>query len=113
MMWLLSSVLLIALTRSIPAAPAHTQEPQQSTEEPSQEFYSGVVSEVSDGKVTVVRSLMGKAPETRTFLLNTETKIEGKLRAKVRVTVGYKTTDDGEVAVRIIVRNQSNSSPKK
>ena len=103
-MWLLSSVLLFALTRSLPGAPASQQEPQQPTEEATYEFYSGTVSEVPEGKVTVVRTLMGKAPETRTFIINPETKIEGRLRPKVRVTVGYRTTDEGEVAVRIIIR---------
>lgn len=104
-MWLLSSVLFFALSRSLPASPAVQQEPQQNAEEPTYEFYSGTVSEVPEGKVTVVRTLLGKAPESRTFIINGETKVEGRLRAKVRVTVGYKTTDEGDVAVRIIVRN--------
>lgn len=115
MMWLLSSILLIALS-SIPISPVHAQEPQpqpQTAEEPTQEFYSGIVSEVPEGKVTVVRSILGKQPETRTFLITPTTKVEGKLRAKVRVTVGYKSTDEGDVAVRIIVRTQGNSNNKK
>ncbi len=110
-MWLLSSLLFLVLSTSMPAAPAAQQEQQQAAEEVSPDFYSGTVSEVPEGKVTVVRSLLGKAPETRTFIITADTKVEGRLRVKARVTVGYRTTDDGDVAVRIIVRNQQN--PKK
>ncbi len=108
MMWLLSSVLFFALTRAIPALPVNQQEPLQNEQESSPEFYSGTITEMPEGKVVVVRTLLGKAPESRTFLINTETKVEGRLRAKARVTVGYKTTAEGDVAVRIIVRSQQN-----
>jgi len=75
------------------------------------EFVSGIITELPPGRIVVNRALLGKPPENRTFLVNGETKVEGKLKPKARVTVGFKTTDDGDVAVRIIVRTAQ--SPKK
>ena len=68
------------------------------------EFFSGSVQEFSDTSVTVSRSLPGKSPETRVFVLDVETKVEGKLKKLARVTVGYRTHEGQEVAWRIIVR---------
>jgi hypothetical protein len=80
--------------------------------EPNYEFVSGTVTEFTADHIVVNRALLGQAPENRTFLTNAETKVEGKLKAKARVTVGFKTTDEGDVAVRIIVRaSQSSKKP--
>ena len=68
------------------------------------EFYSGSVQEFNETTVTVARSLPGKTPETRVFVLDSETKVEGKLKKLARVTVGYRTHDGQDVAWRIIVR---------
>ena len=68
-------------------------------------------SELPPGRIVVNRALLGKPPENRTFLINADTKVEGKLKPKARVTVGIKSTDEGDVAVRIIVR--TSQSPKK
>ena len=77
------------------------------------EFVSGTVAELPPGKIVVSRTVLGKPPETRTFTITTETKIEGKLRPKARVTVGFKTSEEGEPpAVRIIVRQPSAQSKK-
>jgi hypothetical protein len=58
------------------------------------------------GKIVVNRAVIGKPPENRTFQITPDTKIEGKLRTRVRVTVGFRAGEEGEpVAVRIIVRN--------
>src|SRR6188768_947357 len=72
--------------------------------EPNYEFVSGTVTEFTADHIVVNRALLGQAPENRTFLMNAETKVEGKLKSKARVTVGFKTTDEGDVAIRIIVR---------
>ena len=49
--------------------------------------------------------------EKRTFRVTPDTKVEGKLRMKVRVTVRYTSGDDEEdVATLIVVRT---SQPKK
>ncbi len=96
-------VLFFAFVLSV-AGSARPQEPAQEPEEPSYEFFSGNVAEVQPGKLTVVRAITGKENERRTFLMNSETKVEGKLKTRVRVTVGYTTTSDGDVAVRVVVR---------
>jgi hypothetical protein len=48
--------------------------------------------------------VLGKNSETRTFLITKETRIEGKLRLKARVTVRYTHDDEGNRALHIIVR---------
>jgi len=53
--------------------------------------------------------VLGKSSETRTFLVTPETRVEGKLRVKARVTVRYTREEQGDRALHIIVR----SSQKK
>ena len=79
------------------------------TEQPASDFYSGVITAVAPDKITVFKTVLGKSSETRTFLITKETRVEGKLKMKVRVTVRYAHEDDGDRALHIIVR----ASPKK
>jgi hypothetical protein len=104
MMWLLNLLLATALATSVTGYGQPVQEQPQSAE--NYEFFSGTIEEMPEGKITVARSVLGSAPETRSFIVTPETKIEGKLKVKVRVTVGFKPSENGDVAVRIIVRNQ-------
>jgi len=69
------------------------------------ETFSGPIIEVSSTKITVSRSILGKPAEKHTFWIKPDTRIEGKLKVKVRVTVGFVTTDDGDVARLIVVRS--------
>ncbi|MBV8818073.1 MAG: hypothetical protein JO022_06925 [Acidobacteriaceae bacterium] len=90
-------------------AAAFTQEPSAPAEPPKtepeyQNTFSGPIVELTAEKVTVSRSILGKPAEKRTFLIKPETKIEGKLKVKMKVTVGFVTTDDGDVARLIVVR---------
>lgn len=76
------------------------QPPAPQTSPPKKpDNYAGTVVEFTPEKVVVA-----KTKESRTFRITPETKIEGKLRAKVRVTVRYITEEDGYTATRIIVR---------
>ncbi|MBY0505885.1 MAG: hypothetical protein K2X03_18355 [Bryobacteraceae bacterium] len=68
------------------------------------EFYSGAVQEVSETTVAVARQLPGKQAETRVFVLDGDTIVEGRLKKQVRVTVGYRSHDGQDHAWRIIVR---------
>jgi hypothetical protein len=78
------------------------------------EFFSGYVVEVAEGAIVVTRSDLGNASEKREFKITAATKVEGKLRPKVRVTVGYLENDDGaQVAQQIIVRERDGQTPKK
>jgi len=69
--------------------------------------FSGPVIELTATKITVSRSILGKPAEKRSFLLQSDTRIEGKLRVHVKVTVGYISTDDGDVARLVVVRAKS------
>jgi hypothetical protein len=86
------------------------QEPPPATDS-NYEFVSGTITELPPGRIIVNRAVLGKPPEDRTFLITSETKVEGKLKESARVTVGFKPTDEGDVAMRIIVR--SAAAPKK
>jgi len=85
-------------------------DPQKS--EPSyQETFSGPIVELEADRITVSRSILGKPAERRSFWIKTDTKIEGHLRMKVKVTVGFVTTDDGDVARLIVVRPPPTKKP--
>ena len=108
-----TAVLLLALASDLAALRAvalyAAQEPN--AEAPS-DFVSGIVVDMPSGKLVVNRAVPGQAAENHTFTLTPETKVEGKLQVQARVTVGYKTSDSGEmVAVRVIVRPQSERKP--
>jgi hypothetical protein len=75
-------------------------------------FFAGTVSQSSAETVTVGRTVRGKA-ESRTCRLTPQTKIEGKLAAKVRVTVRYVSDDDGDIATMIVVRGFAKAKQKK
>jgi hypothetical protein len=86
---------------------ARPQDPQEKkAEEPKPEtFFAGTVIEFTTEKITVSRIVLGKT-EKRVFRITPDTKCEGKLKARVRVTVRYVAAEDGETAELIIVRSQ-------
>jgi hypothetical protein len=94
-------------------AMARPQDPiEKKTEEPKPEtFFAGTVIETTPEKIVVSRVVLGKT-EKRVFRVTPDTKCEGKLKAKVRVTVRYITADDGETAELIIVRSQQKKTQK-
>ncbi|MGA3028518.1 MAG: hypothetical protein ABSF98_27540 [Bryobacteraceae bacterium] len=92
----------MAMTASLPVARA--QNPGEQAPEPQTEKFSGTVAELSAEKLTVVRNTAGAKAERRTFLIRPETRVEGKLHVKARVTVGFVATADGDVAHLIVVR---------
>ena len=66
-------------------------------------FFAGTVAQSTSETIIVARTVRGKA-ESRTFNLTPQTKIEGKLAPRVRVTVRYIVEDDGDTATLIVVR---------
>ena len=66
--------------------------------------FSGPIVELTATQITVSRSILGKPAEKHTFSIKSDTRIEGKLKVRVKVTVGYVTTDDGDVARLVVVR---------
>jgi len=105
MLWLPKLLFASALALGV-RVDAHTPQEQAPQSAENYEFFSGTIADLPEGKITVVRTVPGSPSETRSFILTPDTKIEGKLKVKVRVTVGFKTSENGEVAVRIIVRAQ-------
>jgi hypothetical protein len=75
--------------------------------------FSGPIVEITATQITVSRSILGKPAEKRTFSIKPDTRIEGKLKVRVKVTVGYVTTDDGDVARLVVVRSSQKPSEKK
>jgi hypothetical protein len=86
-----------------PSAPAEAPK----TEPEYQNTFSGPIVELTAEKITVSRSILGKPAEKKTFWIKSDTKVEGKLKVKIKVTVGFVTTDDGDVARLIVVRPSS------
>ena len=84
---------------SVPKSEPAKSEPQY------EDTYSGPIIEYSNTKITVSRTILGKE-EKHTFLIKPDTKIEGKLKVKVKVTVGFVSADDGDIARLIVVRPQ-------
>ncbi len=72
---------------------------------PKSEIFSGNVTELTTEWVVVVRKVWGKDAETRKFLLDGQTRVEGMLKVKARVTVQFRVGAEEPVpAVHIIVR---------
>ena len=76
------------------------------TEPKYDDTFSGSIIELTTSKITVSRSILGKPAEKRVFLINSDTRIEGKLHVKVKVTIGFVSSDDGDVARLIVVRQK-------
>ncbi len=84
--------------------PARAQNTPPAEQKPKYEYFSGTITALDENKVTVIKTVLGKNSETRTFLISKNTRIEGKLKLKVRVTVRYTRDDAGDHALHIIVR---------
>ena len=66
--------------------------------------FSGPIIELASDRITVSRSILGKPEERKSFWIKADTRVEGKLRVRVKVTVGFVTTDEGDIARLIVVR---------
>ena len=68
-------------------------------------FFAGTVAEIRDDAIVISRTVRGKM-ENRTFQITPDTKVEGRLRARVRVTARYVSDGDGDgdTATLIVVR---------
>ncbi len=64
-------------------------------------------------RITVSRSILGKPAERATFWIKPDTKVDGSLRMRARVTVGYVVSDEGNVARLIVVRTAQKQPPRK
>jgi len=82
-------------------------------EPPYDDTFSGPIVELTSSKIVVSRSILGKQPEKRTFVIKVDTRIEGKLRVRAKVTVGFITNDEGDVARLIVVRGPQKAPQEK
>ena len=80
--------------------PAEQEKPKRNQDQ----FFSGNVVALTSENLTVSRRTLTLTTFTKTFLLDSNSVIEGKLQPKARVTVKFEKTDAGELALRIIVR---------
>jgi len=95
---------LVVASLPVAARPQDAQEKKAEEQKP-ETFFAGTVIEFSAERITVSRVVLGKT-EKRAFRITPDTKCEGKLKAKFRVTVRYVVAEDGERAELIIVRPQ-------
>ena len=87
------------------AVTAQEDQPPGKTQPSYDDTFAGPIVELTAGKITVSRNVLGKT-EKRTFLIKTDTRVEGKLKVKEKVTVGFVSTEEGDVA-RLIVAHPS------
>jgi hypothetical protein len=98
-------VVLGALAPARLASQTQTAAPAPKKTAPAADIFSGTVTKLANESITVVRQIPGHPAVTRAFIRDEHTKVEGKLRERVRVTVRYKASEsDGFVAVYIVVR---------
>ena len=106
----LATLLILAgalLATRLGAQERELSKPDSQKHEPKyDDTFSGSILELTTAKITVSRSILGKQPEKRTFLITADTRIEGKMRVKLKVTIGFVTSDDGDVARLIVVRQK-------
>jgi hypothetical protein len=95
--------------------PAKSESPknQPKSEPKYDETFSGLIVELSATKITVSRSILGKPAEKCTFAIKPDTRVEGKLRVRAKVTVGFVTTDEGDIARLVVVRPAQKPPDKK
>ena len=84
---------------SAPAAPE--EEAKAASDQVPAQFFHGTVTHFSTEFVTVSRSLVGKRPESRRFLILRTTKMRRGLHLRAKVTVRYKHLPEGDVALEI------------
>src|SRR5579862_8882423 len=88
----------------LPPVVAQAAQQESSDSKKADAFFAGIVMVYNPEQITISRAVLGKT-EKRSFRLTSETRVEGKLRMRVRVTVRYFTDDEeGDTATLIVVR---------
>ena len=72
---------------------------------PATDIFSGSVTAFTPESLTVVRKVPAHPDEFRQFILDKDTKTEGRLRANARVSVQFRRESEGTFhALRVVVR---------
>lgn len=80
--------------------------------QPQNQYFAGIVTELSETSVTITRTVLGKST-VRKFAITAETLTPGgKPKLKSKVTVQWLAGEDGDRAVKIILRGVA-PPPKK
>lgn len=103
-MWFVKRSFVLALSLLLIAIASAQQDGSHAL--PPDQFYSGTIVEITADKITVSRTVLGKDSGTRTFIITPETRIEGRPRAKARVTVRFVSEEENDRAIHIIVRSR-------
>jgi hypothetical protein len=82
---------------TLPLCPAQ----QKTQSAPKDQMFSGEVTAMDASTLTATRT---GSKVSKTFLITSETRFEGKPVVHSRVTIRYVTNEDGDRAVRVIVR---------
>lgn len=109
---LLSCGVIGVLLAMAGSSPVRGQDPPPAVQQPDQ-YFAGVVTALSDDSITVTRTVLGKST-VRTFAITAETALQpqgGKPRLKQKVTVKWVSGENGDRAVKIILRGSA--PPKK
>jgi hypothetical protein len=77
------------------------------------QFFGGTVVELDSSHIKVTRALVGRPTESRSFALNTSTKMnKAVIKMHTRVTVRYKHLPEGDLALEIQLRPVITRAPK-
>lgn len=97
---------LLALTGS---NTVRGQDPPPSAQQPVDQFFAGVVTALADDSITLTRTVLGKST-VRSFAISAETAVQpqgGKPKLKQKVTVKWVSGENGDRAVKIILRGSA------
>ena len=111
---LLSCVVIGVLLSLAGSSPVRSQDPSASAQQPVDQFFAGVVTALTDSSITLTRTVLGKAT-VRSFAITAETVVQpqgGKPKLKQKVTVKWVSGDNGDRALKIILRGSA-PPPKK
>jgi hypothetical protein len=74
---------------------------KEQTNAPKDQMFSGEVTAIDSSSLTATRT---GSKDSKTFVITPETRFEGKPKVSSRVTIRYVVTEEGDRAVRVIVR---------
>lgn len=92
--------------------PVRSQDPPPTAQPQPDQYFAGLVTALADDSITLTRTVLGKST-VRTFAITAETVVQGgKPKLKQKVTVKWVSGDNGDRAVKIILRGSA-PPPKK
>ena len=100
LMTVLRTLLILVIAAGLGAA----DRPETNTK-PLPIFFSGLVDSFEASRITVRRSNLGSRLDLRSFVVTPETRVEGRIKPKSRVTVRFVESEENEdLALSIVVR---------